>query len=420
VVASRAAVNDAREPLLPSPGQSQRSSQAARNVFVGLVASYLVVLGVLYALGLFGFVFKTMVVPALFIVAFAAGRFRVFVRDWSVFIGAVVLFDSMRGLIYGCIVRFQWPIYMGYAYRLEHALFGDPIPSTRLQHAFMPSGEISGFERFLVVIHASHFLVFFFFGLLVWLVRGLEFRRYALAFIVLMYSALVIYACVPTVPPWMAAERFYVIDAITQVPRAVYNLSVPSLAEAFDINPVAAMPSLHTAFPVLMALIALHHFAKRGLWMLMYAACAVFGVVYMGEHYVIDVIGGASLASIVYLLSYRATWVTRWLERSVESGLVPALCWGGLLLALAQGAGYLAVSWAGREVPTEAFIRRELDGKSPTANYYRGLNAYYAGDCQHALPLFLRASREMPNESKRARALQLRAECTAKLSGQGR
>jgi TolA-binding protein len=81
-----------------------------------------------------------------------------------------------------------------------------------------------------------------------------------------------------------------------------------------------------------------------------------------------------------------------------------------LLLVLAQLAGNAARAMLGRDVPTEEFIAQELDGKSPMAAYYRGLNAYYAHDFAHAREFFARSIGEVPDVKKQARAYLLLGE----------
>jgi hypothetical protein len=215
----------------------------------------------------------------------------------------------------------------------------------------------------------------------------------------------------------MAANRFHVLDPIAQMTRKIYNLSVPSLAESFDINPIAAMPSLHAAFPMLLVLACFHHFGRRwGLLLSAYLAAVVFGIVYMGEHYVVDIVAGFALALSGHFVAHHSRRVSRWLEQRRMPSLPPAgpgarkalqwpllLC--VLLIALAQAAGSAAKAMQGREVPTEDFIARELDGKSPTmARYYRALNAYYAHDYRRAQPLFAKARFEVPELAKQERA----------------
>ena len=73
--------------------------------------------------------------------------------------------------------------------------------------------------------------------------------------------------------------------------------------EAYDrvllgaANQIAAMPSLHSAFPALLAMISLHHFGRRG-WPVPVYACLVFlAVTGLGEHYLVDVLTGVALAA---------------------------------------------------------------------------------------------------------------------------
>jgi hypothetical protein len=394
----------------------------ATRLFVALVAAYACVLGALYALGLFGFFFKTVIIPSLFLVAYLARRFASFVRDWSVFLGVTVLFDNVRGLIYALILHFQLPVYMGYAIAAESKLFGAPIPSVRLQNWLFHGGPIGGFEKLLVLVHASHFLVFLLVGLRIWMVRPRELLRFCWSMSLVMYGAIAGYLLVPTVPPWMASSRFHVLPAIAQMPRQIYNLSVPSLSEAFDVNPVAAMPSLHAAFPALLALICVREFGRAGIPVVLYALLACFGIVYMGEHYVIDVCAGSLLALLSFTVCYRKGPLARWLgARADQAERTPAVAGGvGLrrpllvcvfLLVLAQATSVLASSLQTRDVPTADFIRRELDGKSPMASYYRGLRAYYANDCRALEPALARAASEVPDAEKRERAQLLRGEC---------
>jgi hypothetical protein len=408
----------------PEVDPQSADARRARIAFIGLASAYALALLVLDLLGQFGFVWKTLVVPALLIVAYVAKRFRAFVRDWAVFLGAIVLFDCARGLIYGLVVRYERRVYMGYAIELEQNWFGTPVPSVRMQHAFGHVGQIGWLDQLLVMVHASHFLVFLFFALRLWLVRQQGFARFKLAMLLVMYTGIALYFIVPTVPPWMAAGRFYVVDPIEHIPAQVYNLATPALAQSFDVNPVAAMPSLHAAFPALLTLTCFEHFGVWGFAMLAYTLAVFFAIVYLGEHYVIDVLAGATLACLAYLVAYRVPVVTRLLARKDEPNAKPStqgmlaalaqlkrpLLVTALLLVLAQFAGNAARAMLGRDVPTEQFIARELDGKSPMAAYYRGLNAYYARDFVHARAFFARAIGEVPDVKKQARAYLLLGE----------
>ena len=66
------------------------------------------------------------------------------------------------------------------------------------------------------------------------------------------------------------------------------------------------MPSLHSAYPLLVALFIGKLFGRRwGAVAMLYPISVWFGVVYLGEHYVFDVIAGAIHALGAFLLVNR-------------------------------------------------------------------------------------------------------------------
>jgi hypothetical protein len=68
-------------------------------------------------------------------------------------------------------------------------------------------------------------------------------------------------------------------------------------------NPVAAVPSMHAALPVLL-LLFLWSRARRLLRVLLvsYAALMGFVLVYTGEHFVFDILAGWACAAVVHVL----------------------------------------------------------------------------------------------------------------------
>src|SRR5688572_9806190 len=104
-----------------------------------------------------------------------------------------------------------------------------------------------------------------------------------------MAAGLAGYALVPTVPPWMAsAPPYRLIPPIDRVAARVYGAATPTLMRVFDTNPVAAMPSLHAAFPLACVLTGWQVFGARGrVGAALYAGSTVISAVYLGEHYAV-------------------------------------------------------------------------------------------------------------------------------------
>lgn len=285
---------------------THRASTTSREraVLFSLVAIYAEVVVVLALTGRFTFVYKTAIVPALVITAMIVRRLSTFLADWAVFLGAVILFDALRGAVYFITVHFHLPIHATYVVRADQAMLGGQVLSVSLQRALFQSGTIGPLEQFLTVVHGSHFLFFLLVGMAVWLFARDQFWRFRRAMLLLMGLGILIYFAVPTVPPWMASQM-HVIPPIRHITAEIYNTRLPTLQATFDTNPVAAMPSLHTAFPTLCSLIALHHFGRRALWMPVYTLIVYFTIAYLGEHYLLDILAGMSLATLVYWIVYR-------------------------------------------------------------------------------------------------------------------
>ena len=99
-------------------------------------------------------------------------------------------------------------------------------------------------------------------------------------------------------PPWLASQRGELV-ATHRIVRELWDyLGRHDIASAFSganvlANDVAAIPSLHGAYPVMIA--AFFWTRSRGLaraGLALYAAAMTFALVYAAEHYIVDIIFG--------------------------------------------------------------------------------------------------------------------------------
>jgi membrane-associated phospholipid phosphatase len=70
-----------------------------------------------------------------------------------------------------------------------------------------------------------------------------------------------------------------------------------------DPNPVAAMPSLHEAITFIVFLFLTRFGWKWGLVGFAYAVAMAFSLAYTGEHYIIDTLVGAAIATYAFYFS---------------------------------------------------------------------------------------------------------------------
>ena len=90
------------------------------------------------------------------------------------------------------------------------------------------------------------------------------------------------------------------------------------LYDSLSGNPFAAMPSLHFATSVMAAHVLSDTGPVAGTLGFGYAITLGFALVYLGEHYVIDLIAGLGLAEGVRLLAPVAEPALRSIQRAIQ------------------------------------------------------------------------------------------------------
>lgn len=184
---------------------------------------------------------------------------------------------------------------------LERLLFFGGMPSVWLQEALY-SQFPDAVAWFCIVVHGSWFAVPWAGILLVGLLAPKRLGSLVVAVVVLFAIVLPIFALLPMEPPWMAAG-----GDVTRV------IAVQLDREISDINQVAAMPSLHVALPLVIGLwLRREAMQKASILMFSYSGLVAFEVILAGEHYVVDILGAATVAALALALS---TWFERWRAR---------------------------------------------------------------------------------------------------------
>jgi membrane-associated phospholipid phosphatase len=68
-------------------------------------------------------------------------------------------------------------------------------------------------------------------------------------------------------------------------------------------NAVAATPSLHAVYPMFIALYCIRVSGRRVAWLLFLPVAVSFAAVFLGHHYVIDLLAGYAYAIVFFLLT---------------------------------------------------------------------------------------------------------------------
>jgi membrane-associated phospholipid phosphatase len=204
---------------------------------------------------------------------------------------------------------------------IDYPIFADEVlglgrlPTARLQEAFASPDRWRRLDKVLVWTHWAWFAVPH--SALAWILwRDRErFPRAAVMTYAVFDLGACLYWIVPTAPPWYAASvagrmqlggEVAVRRMMAEYGQFFWKDGWGPLYSVFGGNPVAAMPSLHFATSLMAALLLAETGPVAGALGFGYTATLGFALIYLGEHYAIDLVGGAALSLLVRRAGSRA------------------------------------------------------------------------------------------------------------------
>ncbi len=254
----------------------------------------------------------------LFFGAVIIGRGLIFIKDWAPFLALLLGYEMLRGFAddKGLGVQVESLI------NVERAIFGF-IPTERLQSLLYQAGTVAWYDWVAVIIYFLHFPLPLMVAFFLWIKKKAQFHKFIISLLVLSFAGFITFLILPAEPPWYASERGLletekIINIIIGQIGWDWNLSY--FYDSLNPNPVAAMPSLHAAYPWL-SFLALRKYSKKlGWFFLPYPLLVWFSIVYLGEHYVIDAIAGVAYAQASFWVVYNFDKVKKYFATFYPKG----------------------------------------------------------------------------------------------------
>ena len=205
-------------------------------------------------------------------------------------------------------------------------MFAGVTPSAWLQSRIGGTGSDPGFAAvFAAIVHWTWFVFPHAAVIGAWLFVRRMAWRVTIIVALTFYLGVILYFTVPTAPPWMAAEQGLIGDVV----RGMHGVGPALLGSGFydwafeamaEPNPSAAMPSLHFAASFVVVGVGI---VLRSRWLigvaLLYSAALTFSLVYLGEHYIADIIAGGAVAAFAFGAVEGGRYARYWLQRRSEA-----------------------------------------------------------------------------------------------------
>lgn len=246
--------------------------------------------------------------------SFIVGRARMFFFDWIPFVLFFVGYELLRGIVPYIIGN----VHIFPMIKIDEFIFGS-IPTIKLQSIFYNPSKLTWYDYFLVICYISYFIAPMLVGYFLWIKDRKFFKVYSRSILLLAYVSFITFIIFPAMPPWMASSKGYLpqIHEVTGIVMSHFlpsHITFPTIYSIVASDPVAAVPSLHAAVPLLILLFLVKKYKTKGLVILPYVIGTWIAVIYLGEHYVTDVIIGAFYASIIFIIVNKKDYIYSYLK----------------------------------------------------------------------------------------------------------
>jgi hypothetical protein len=215
--------------------------------------------------------------------------------DWLPFVVLLALYDLLRGYADGVWFRPRWAEQVD----VDRVLGGGAVPTVWLQrHLWHGAAHVAWYDYATWATYMTFFFTPALLLAVLWWRSRSAFRELAAVVVVLAFMGLATFALYPALPPWLAADRHLIGPVDRLVPAVNGHIPIVSFEPLWHrgqryANAVAAVPSLHASFTLLVSLyLVLRTRSRLRFLALLYPPAMAFALVYSGEHFVADILLG--------------------------------------------------------------------------------------------------------------------------------
>jgi hypothetical protein len=223
--------------------------------------------------------------------------------DWAPMVIVLAAYDVTRGVAdkLGIGTHFHPMI------DFDKAVFFGETPTEWLQHHLYDPTRLTGWNVFFTLTYTSYFITPFALAGWLWARDRPAYLRFAKRLVTLAIAGLVTYILFPAAPPWLAGQEGLLHD-VHRTTSEGWKIIGVGTSVLFNegqesVNLVAAVPSLHAAFTMLVAinLAPLIRWRRARPLVFLYPAAMALTLMATGEHYFFDILAGWTYAAVTML-----------------------------------------------------------------------------------------------------------------------
>lgn len=255
---------------------------------------------------------------------YASGFTRKFILGFSIFIVYWIIFDYMKAFPNYLFAE----VHTGSLHTAEKSVFGIKSGDQILTpNEYFLTHNNSFWDVMSGIFYLCWIPVPLAFGAYLFFTNRRLFLQFSLTFVLVNLVGFVGYYTYPAAPPWYLQEHGVIAELNTPGSTAglhrfddYFGVSIFKSIYAKSSNVFAAMPSLHSAYPLI---VVYYGFKKKiGFWNIPFVIVTLgiwFAAIYTSHHYVLDVLAGILCAAIGITLFDAVIMKNRRFNRFVDA-----------------------------------------------------------------------------------------------------
>jgi membrane-associated phospholipid phosphatase len=150
----------------------------------------------------------------------------------------------------------------------------------------------------LSLLYGLHFPIVIGSAILLWYSNKVLYKRYVYSLVACSYVSLIFYTLAPSAPPWYNGVVSNLL-ATTSAQIGSSNLfsELARIGSLIESDKLAAFPSLHAAYVVLFSYFTTKLKRTYGLVSIPMTVGVLFSTIYLGQHYITDLVAGVVVAA---------------------------------------------------------------------------------------------------------------------------
>jgi len=170
------------------------------------------------------------------------------------------------------------------------------------------------------LLYGMHFPLVIGSAILLWYSNKTLYKRYVYSFVAWSYVSLVCYTVAPSAPPWYNGVTSNLLATTSaQIGSSSLFSELARIGSLIESDELDAFPSLHAAYVVLFSYFTIKLKRTYGLISIPITIGVLFSTIYLGQHYITDLVAGIAVAAAYVLI------VTRLDRKGNTSSLTPPI-----------------------------------------------------------------------------------------------